>query len=141
MSAPYAKRRRGVVEELERRKFDGLLVTQPGNFYYLTGFTGDSGVLILTAERTVLVTDGRFTAQAKQESPGIRVELQKGALYSSAGEWLKQQGIRRAGYDPDHWTVTQRKALRRASGAKCKGIEAAGVVERLRMKKDAPELA
>jgi len=141
MSEQYAKRRREVARELKRRELDCLLVTHPPNWYYLTGFTGDSGALLVTSEGTILVTDGRFTAQAKEESPGIRVELQKGALYASVGEWLKQRGIRRAGYDPSQWTVAQRKALKKASGAKCREIEAAGVVERLRMKKDAQELS
>jgi len=95
----------------------------------------------VTPDRTLLLTDGRFTTQARQESPGIRVQLHKGALYASMGDWLKQQGIRRAGYDPDQWTVAQRKALRAASGPKCREIEAVGLVEGLRMKKDARELA
>jgi Xaa-Pro aminopeptidase len=141
MSEPYAKRRREVVRELKRRELDCLLVTLPADWYYLTGFSGDSGVVAVTAAGTTLVTDGRFTTQAKEESPGIRVQLQKGALYESAGGWLKQKGIRRAGYDPAQWTVAQKQALRKASGAKCREIEAAGVVECLRMKKDAQELA
>ena len=140
MSEPYAKRRREVVQELKRRELDCLLVTLPADWYYLTGFTGDSGVVVVTAARTILVTDGRFTTQAKEESPGIRVHLQKGGLYQAVGEWLKQKGIRRAGFDPGQWTVAQLQALRKASGPKCREIEAAGVVERLRMKKDAQEL-
>ncbi len=141
MSERYAKRRREVVRELKRRELDCLLVTLPADWYYLTGFSGESGVLVVTATGTTLVTDGRFTTQAKEESPGIRVQLQKGGLYEAVGEWMKQGGIRRAGYDPGLWTVAQRQALRKASGAKCREIEAAGVVGRLRMKKDAQELA
>jgi Xaa-Pro aminopeptidase len=141
MSEQYARRRREVVRELKRRELDCLLVTHPANWYYLTGFSGESGILVVTAEGTTLITDGRFTTQARQEAHEIRVELQKGALYGSVGEWLKHRGIRRVGYDPGQWTVAQRKALRKASGGTCREIEAAGLVERLRMKKDARELA
>jgi Xaa-Pro aminopeptidase len=88
-----------------------------------------------------LFTDGRFAIQAREESPGIQLELQKGALYPFVGEWLKHCGVRRAGYDPDQWTVARLKALQQASGVKCRTIETAGVVECLRMKKDAQELA
>jgi Xaa-Pro aminopeptidase len=140
MREQYAQRRREVVRALKLQELDCLLVTHPANWHYLTGFSGDSGVLLVTTQGTILVTDGRFTAQAKEES-GIRVQLQQGALYNSVGEWLKQKGIRRAGYDPEQWTVSQLKALRKAKGAKCREIEASGVVERLRMKKDAQELA
>jgi Xaa-Pro aminopeptidase len=141
MSEIYANRRRRVAKELQRRGLDCLLVSHPANWYYLTGFTGDSGVLIVGARKTTLITDGRFTIQAGEESPGIQLELQKGSLNTFVGEWLKQRKVRRAGYDPDQWTVARLKALQKASGVKCRAIETAGVVESLRMKKDAPELA
>ena len=64
MSGHFAKRRREVVQELKRRELDCLLVTHPANWYYLTGFSGESGILVLTREGTTLITDGRFTAQA-----------------------------------------------------------------------------
>lgn len=130
-----------MVQELMRRRLDCLLVTHPPNCFYLTGFTGDSGVVVVTAGKTVLITDGRFTVQAKEESPALQVVLQQGSLYRSVGEWLKRKGIRRAGYDPELWTVAQWGALRRASGAKCREIQAPGIVEVLRRKKDAQELA
>ena len=142
MSEPYAKRQREVVRELKRRELDCLLISHPANWYYLTGFTGDSGILIVTVDGSTLITDGRFTTQAKDESPDLWVQLQKGALHASAGEWLKQKGIQRAGFDPAQWTVSNWRALRKTSGgAKCRGIEAAGVVEHLRMRKDPQELA
>jgi Xaa-Pro aminopeptidase len=141
MSKIYAKRRRRVAKELHRRGLDCLLVSHPANWYYLTGFTGDSGVLSVGTRKTTLITDGRFTTQAGEEAPGIQLELQKGALYTFVGEWLKQRKVRRAGYDPDQWTVARLKALQRASGAKCRTIETAEMVESLRMKKDSQELA
>jgi Xaa-Pro aminopeptidase len=141
MSTPFTNRRRKVVRELARRKLDCLLVTHPANWYYLTGFTGESGVLAITQDGSTLITDGRFTVQAKDEAPGVRVVLQKDSLYACAGEWLRQQKMRRAGYDPGQWTVAQGKTLKKACGPKCKTIEAPGIVERLRMKKDPQELA
>jgi Xaa-Pro aminopeptidase len=141
MCEPFTARRREVVAELRRRKLDGLLVTHPANWYYLSGFSGESGVLVVTTDGTTLLTDGRFAGQAKQETKGIRVELQAGPLYSVAGEWLKEHRVHRVGYDPIQWTVAQRKALKKASGRKCRDIETTGVVEHLRSKKDAQELS
>ena len=142
MSETFANRRRELARELKRRELDCLLVTLPANWYYLTGFTGESGVLVVTPDRTTLITDGRFTAQAKQEADGIQVQLQKEALYQGVGEWLRRGGrARRVGYDPGQWTVAQCKALKKASGARSRMIEAAGLIERLRKKKDPQELA
>ncbi len=140
MSNSYAKRRRSLLRELKRRELDCLLVTHPANWYYLTGFTGESGILALGAGKTTLITDGRFTTQAREECPEIHLELQKAALYGSAGEWLKKHQIARVGYDPEQWTVSQLRALQKAYGAKCRATAAAGMVEFLRMKKDTQEL-
>jgi Xaa-Pro aminopeptidase len=141
MNDVYAQRRRKVVRQLKRRELDCLLLTHPANWYYLTGFTGESGVLAVSGGRSTLITDGRFTTQAKEESPAIQVRLQNGALYTCVGEWLKQSGIRRIGFDPEQWTVAQLGALRKASGVKCKTKEARGIVESLRSRKDAQEVA
>lgn len=141
MNESQAKRRRAVRRELKRAGLDCLLVTHPANWFYLTGFTGDAGVLVVSRDGTTLITDGRFTAQAREETRGIHVSLQKGALSTSVGEWLKRHGARRAGFDPGQWTVAQLKVLRKACGAKCREIEAPGVVERLRSRKDVQELA
>lgn len=141
MSTTFLNRRKELIKELKRRELDCLLVNHAANWYYLTGFTGESGVLAVTPSGTTLITDGRFTIQAKEEAPSIKVELQKGALFPCAGEWLRARKLRRIGYDPTQWTVAQSKALKKASGRACRTIEASGIVERLRMKKDAQELS
>ena len=141
MNATFSYRRRQLVKQLKSKGLDCLLVAHPANVYYLTGFTGDSGILVLAANGPTLITDGRFTTQAQEEAPGIRVELQKGPLYPFAGEWLRQRNLRRPGFDPAQWTVAQCKALKKRSGPKCRLMEAPGMVEVLRLEKDAQELA
>jgi Xaa-Pro aminopeptidase len=141
MKENFSQRRRNLLRELRRSGLDCLLVTRPANWYYLTGFTGESGVLVVASGGTTLITDGRFTTQAKDEAPGIAVELQKGSLHNSVGEWLKSRKIRKVGYDPEQWSMAQWNALRAACGTKCRLIEASGTIESLRMKKDAAELA
>ena len=140
MSDQYAKRRQEVLRSLHERGLDCLLVTHPPNWYYLTGFTGESGALVVSGGATTLVTDGRFTLQAKEEAPGVRVELQQGALYAALGEFLRKRGMKRIGFDPGQWTVAQLKVTRKVAGAKCRVVEAGGIVEQLRKRKGAQEL-
>jgi len=140
MPDPFAKRRREVVRELRQRKLDCLTVTHPANWYYLTGFTGEAGALVVSADGNTLLTDGRFIVQAGEETRGVKIEMQQGGLYTSLGELLRQRGMRRVGYDAGQWTVAQLKAVQKAVGAKCRAIEAGGIVEGLRTRKDAQEL-
>ena len=141
MSDSFSHRRQLLLRELQQRGVDCLLVTSPANWYYLTGFTGESGVLVVASGAATLITDGRFTTQAREESPDIRLELQKDSLYLTVGRWLKKRGLRHVGYDPEQWTMAQWKSLRKACGTKCRLLEASGLVEGLRRKKDPQELA
>jgi Xaa-Pro aminopeptidase len=141
MNETYSQRRRQVATVLRRRGLDGLIVTHPANCIYLTGFTGDSGALVVERDRATLITDGRFTVQANVEARGIRVVLQKGGLFPALGEWLRQRGLRRIGFDPFQLSLAHWNAVRKAAGAKCRTIEAGGIPEGLRTCKDPQELA
>ncbi len=57
---------------------DALLVTDLTNVRYLTGFTGSAGRVLLTAERMLLVTDGRYAAQAPDQvaQAGVAAEVE-----------------------------------------------------------------
>jgi len=141
MSANHSQRRHRVAAALRQQGLDGLIITHPANCLYLTGFTGESGALVVERDRATLITDGRFVMQAKEEVRAIRVVLQKGELYPALGEWLRERGLRRVGFDPFLLSLGQWHALRRAAGTKCRTIEAAGIPEGLRACKDAQELA
>src|ERR1700719_310140 len=63
-----------------------LLETQPANIYYLSAFTGDSGMLLVEPSSVTLFTDGRFTIQAKGEAPGVRTHIHRGGpIVASVG--------------------------------------------------------
>jgi len=126
---------------MAERRLSGLLVMHPANWYYLSGFSGEAGALLLLRRGSVMVTDGRFTAQAKQETSGIRVVAQKGSLTASVGAWLKTQRRSRIGFDASQLTVAQLRALRAAAGRKVRWIAASGAVEALRARKEPQEIA
>jgi len=141
MTSQFAKRRKALLTEVAQRRLDCLVVTHPANWFYLTGFTGESGVLIVSRQGTTLVTDGRFTVQASEETHGIKLELQQGGLFASVGSFLRRNNLSRIGYDANQLTVLQLRTLHTALGRRWRGVAADGLVERLRMRKDARELA
>ncbi|HET8924599.1 MAG TPA: Xaa-Pro peptidase family protein [Candidatus Acidoferrum sp.] len=141
MKTPFHRRRNALTSGFPDAKVDSLVVTSPANWYYLTGFTGEAGVLVVSKKRTALITDGRFVNQSREETSGIRVIQQRVTLFESVGEHLKGSSARRVGFDPAQLTMSQLQAMRRATGSKCRWIPTPGLVEALRMRKDAPELA
>ena len=135
------RRRHSLISKLSERKIDALLVTRPANWYYLAGFSGESGALVVSQKGTSLITDGRFMVQGRAEMSGIRILQQKGSLFESVGQFLKNSRFRRVGFDPSQVMVGQLQSLRKAAGARVRWIPAVDRVEGLRMSKDAAELA
>ena len=60
-------RQQRLQNSLSTIRLDALLVTHPPNLRYLCGFTGSAGVLLLSGTKSVFITDGRYTEQARAE--------------------------------------------------------------------------
>ena len=71
----FGERREALRRTLRASDHVGFLVASPTNVRYLTGFTGDSSVLLLGRDREILVSDGRFTTQLEQECPGLEAHI------------------------------------------------------------------
>ena len=141
MSAEFQHRRRVLLSQMAKQRLASMLVINPKHWYYLTGFTGESGALVISRRGTLFITDGRFLAQARQETSGLRVLLQNGSLLSTTGDFLKQQGGGRVGFAASQVTVAQFRALRKAAGRRVRWVAADGQVETLRARKTAGEIS
>jgi Xaa-Pro aminopeptidase len=140
MKTPFALRRRALLSQLAGARVSSLLVTQPASWYYLTGFTGEAGALVVSHRGAAFITDGRFVAQAREETSGIRIVRQQGSLAAAIGQFLERRGRGRVGFDASQITVGQLKVLRKAAGSRVRWIAAAGLVEQLRERKDVQEI-
>jgi len=141
MTTPFAKRRRALQSQLASTRLSGLLITSPASWYYLIGFTGEAGALVISQRGAALVTDGRFVSQAKQETSGVRIVQQQGALAVSVGQFLRGERLSTVGFDASRVTVGQLAMLRKSSGSRTRWIATGGHVEALRGRKEAVELA
>jgi Xaa-Pro aminopeptidase len=67
------KRIRAVRRELNTRKIDCLIVTKAANVTYATGFLGDDSWAAITKGKVYLLTDSRYTEQARAECPDCAI--------------------------------------------------------------------
>ena len=49
---------------MAEQNLPALLITQAENRRYLSGFMGDAGMLLITPQRAILLTDSRYWEQA-----------------------------------------------------------------------------
>lgn len=137
-------RRKKAVAAARAAGVDCLLVTHLPDVRYLCGFTGSNAALVLAVGRSVLFTDGRYTAQAKAEAIGIRVVIAKKPAVIAACEWTESAGMKRCGFDAAQTTVAALETMRKAVSAKVRrGIFQPGgpLVAALREVKDKQEIA
>ena len=73
-------RRQKLRQKLDEKEIDGIFISQPENRYYLSGFEGSSGYLLITSQDAVLATDFRYTEQAGAQAPGYRIFQITGSL-------------------------------------------------------------
>ena len=126
---------------LESSGAGAWLETHLPNVFYLCGFSGDSGALLVEPAGVTLFTDGRFAIQAKEETRGVRVQIHKGPLLEAVGKRLRGRKSGKIAVAPSRLTWAAWKTLHKAAGAKIKWLAIDGVVEKLRAAKDAVEIA
>ena len=128
-------------ELLEAHELEAMIVTQPENRRYLSGFTGTDGTLFICPDEAVLITDFRFTEQASREASlfGI-VEAIPDVLGSELSRLAGETGARRVGFEGNHVSfAVHHNWVELAKEYELVPVQ--GLVEGLRAIKDEQELA
>jgi Xaa-Pro aminopeptidase len=136
-----ARRRQQLQPTLAEEGVDALLISTPWNVTYLTGFSGESSYLVLGRDRTILVSDARFTEQIAEECPGLEVHIRppKQPLPDAVAEVLTKLSFHAVGFESNQVSVAELDTLRaQAPVLTWKGDP--GRVERLRAVKDPSEI-
>ncbi len=124
---------------LPEQEIDAILVSQPENRRYLSGFTGSAGWLVITAERAVIATDFRYYEQVGREAPEFELVKITGRVSDLLPQFLADLGIRRLGFESQHLTVEQLNTLSKATeGVEWLPLE--DTVEKIRAIKDNDEM-
>jgi Xaa-Pro aminopeptidase len=141
MEAMIVDRLKRVRLALQAVGADALLETHPANIHYLSGFTGDSGMLLVELSSATLFTDGRFTIQAKEEARGIRTHLHRGgSLVASIAAYMRRKSRTRAAISPSRVSLASWTALKKDAGKGVRWVAVDGLVDKLRAVKDRLEI-
>jgi Xaa-Pro aminopeptidase len=137
MADPTAPRRERLARMLSAEGVDALIVTSTVNVTYLTGFTGDSSVFVLTVGRCLLVSDPRYIGQIADECPGLETHIRPAAqkLPAAVCEVLAKLGCHNVGFESAAVTVDELETLRGLAPA-INWKAGRDRVENLRMVKD-----
>lgn len=123
---------------MAERNLDALVISRPENRAYLSGFTGSTAWVLITAQGADLVTDFRYVEQAERESPAFQVVRATGAHYATLAELLAKTEASTIGFEGDFITFDEYGLYRDAMGSR-QLVAATGLVESLRLVKDQEE--
>jgi Xaa-Pro aminopeptidase len=143
-------------ERMAKANLDSFLVGAPvedifhthaANRRYLSGFTGSTGWLLITADHALIAVDFRYVEQAEHECPQFTVFSTTGAIDKwfpdIAGE--ARLSTKRIGFEPADITVATFQAIKKAAEAmpapdRPKLLSAPPIITQMRAIKDSSEI-
>ena len=133
----------GKVEKLRKvmmeENLDGLVITNPYNRRYMTGFTGTAGVVLITNSRALFITDFRYTQQAEDQVPSFDIIEHKEGVIKEIANQVEKSAIKRLGFEKNDLTYAIYEQYEQA--IKTELIPVEGLVEKLRIIKTDEELS
>lgn len=130
---------------LAASELDGLLVCALPNVRYLTGFRGSNGLVLVTQDDAILLTDFRYATQVKQEvTDAVRVVIEPSSLWTRLwGELRAMPRVEVLAFESAHLTHQDfvRLVGEGADGARWRWRPSLNLVEVLREAKDEGEIA
>lgn len=134
------KRLANLRKAMEGLRLEAILITNPYNRRYMSGFTGTAGYVLVTAGKAFFLTDFRYMVQAREQAPAYEIVEHAVRPMQTVKELLDGLGIKKLGLEQNHLSYSLYKSYE----ADLAGIEAVPtslVVEKLRMYKDEEEIA
>lgn len=133
-----------VVDALVQHHLDALVVTSLPNIRYLTGFSGSSAILVVTARELVFFTDFRYETQVQEEVGDLaRIRIDGVSLWAAL--WNELTILPRMtvlGFESPHLVHRDfERFLAEDEGSRWQWRPTSGIIEALRASKDPGEVA
>ncbi|WP_130859836.1 M24 family metallopeptidase [Gracilibacillus phocaeensis] len=132
------KRLEKLRQQMKQEELEGLLITSSINRRYMTGFTGTAGVVVVTQNKAVFITDFRYMEQAHQQVTDFEIIEHQGPIQKTVDEWVKAQAISSIGFEKNDLTYGQYELYKQALSVQL--VPSDGLIEKIRLIKDPAEL-
>ncbi|MCP4359140.1 MAG: aminopeptidase P family protein [Chloroflexi bacterium] len=95
-----------VRQKLPEWEIEGLLITNPANRRWLSGFTGSNAQLLITADKAILATDFRYYERVQIEAPHFELFKHERSRQQDRA-FLTSTAVKRIGIEASHVTLEQ----------------------------------
>lgn len=87
-------------------RFDGALIVSPENRFYFTGFPSSDGYLLVSADRAVFITDGRYIEAAQNAVTSCEVVLQA-SVGTQLADIFAEMGVSKVAVETERISVAK----------------------------------
>ncbi|MCJ7768886.1 MAG: aminopeptidase P family N-terminal domain-containing protein, partial [Dehalococcoidales bacterium] len=87
---------------LDEKDVDAVLISRPENIYYLSGFDGTAGFLLITKEDNILATDFRYLEQAERQAAGFKIFKTTGEMEDWLPRLINGLSVKNIGFEDSH---------------------------------------
>ncbi|MHC4619163.1 MAG: M24 family metallopeptidase [Planctomycetota bacterium] len=133
------RRTKAIRTLLNKNRIDCLVLTKPANVTYATGFLGADSWALIAPGTVYLLTDSRYTEQARGECPCCRIIQRSGPIAAAAAKVAKRLKSVKTAYTETSTSIADFRALKKALGGRLR--TAGDIVEPVRTIKDQSEVA
>ncbi|BDU50834.1 M24 family metallopeptidase [Haliovirga abyssi] len=105
-------------ELLENEKLDGIFITNMYNLRYFTGFSGTTGVALVTSKNRYFFTDFRYIQQANNQvvPKGFKVVKVERDSLETVKEYIKQDNVKTLGLEDLDMTLSAFSSVKKYFG-------------------------
>lgn len=126
-------------EKLVLNNLDAAFLYSKENRRYISGFTGTTGYVIVTADKAYFVTDFRYRDQAQQQCKGFEVIIHGSSLLNQLRETILNAKINNIAIEESFMTVAFYDNLK-SNLENVELLSLKGIMDELRLYKDAGEI-
>lgn len=134
MISRVANLRKEMIEE----DISSFLITSSYNLRYLTGFTGTTGVALITLEEAFFITDFRYTEQAETQCEGYKIVQNHGPIFDVVADLVEEKELINLAFEEA--TVSFKEYVQLEMILEVDLIPVSGMIEELREIKDDSEI-
>jgi len=124
---------------LSDKNIDSLIVTISANVTYTTGFCGDDSWAVIAPKAVYLVTDSRYTEQARAECQNCKIIERTAPISQTAADLIKKLKFVETIAVEDKTSFAEYKNIKKNIKGRLKTT--CGLIESVRMCKDKGEIA
>lgn len=142
-AGPYGDRLTRLRALAQKQTVGHMLITNPLDVGYLTGFLGGESYLLVSPAAAMIISDSRYEEELEPQKALATIFIRKTGMAAAVAEAFAAQKVDRCGYQAEHITIAHQQEIVKAlgKGPQNRMVLTNGLVGSMRVIKDEFEVA